>query len=83
MVVDSESKEKKGILHKVKNHIRGKGKNESVRTCNCFFFWSTCMCVCVRERERVCVCVCVCVCEHLFTSGGAIPCPNPGFSITT
>ena len=29
---DGETKERKGILSKVKNHIRGKGKNESVST---------------------------------------------------
>ena len=29
--VDSEGKEKKGILSRVKSHIKGKGKNESVR----------------------------------------------------
>ena len=30
--VDGEVKEKKGILSRVKSHIKGKGKNESVRT---------------------------------------------------
>ena len=36
-----EVREKKGLLHKVKNHIRGKGKSELVSTALC-----VCVCVC-------------------------------------
>ena len=38
-----EGKEKKGLLHKVKNHIRGKNKSDK---------GGEMVSVCVRERER-------------------------------